>query len=153
MDIKVLWWRATRWPRQQWRNVSKLVLWVPVIWEDVDWDYSSLYRVMLVKVRGMRVAHEGYNHTAEPERSVLIRQMRATEEALARLVADEYLSAEWDRTLDEVYPEGAWGEGMRPSEADSARVRELSAREDALRDADRAAVGTAMREWAHGWWD
>lgn len=151
-DLRTRWRLGRSWPRRTWRRLRKLATWAPVIWGDVDWDYSSLYLVMLTKVRGMRVAHEGYHSTAEPGRSEVIQQMRTTEEALARLLADDYLGEEWDALVDEVYPEGV-GEVMKVTEAGSERIRSLSGRQDALQEADRAVIGKAMKEWAHGWWD
>jgi hypothetical protein len=47
--LKRLWY----WLQRQAHGVGNVVRWVPVIWGDIDWDWTSLAKVMEYKLRRM----------------------------------------------------------------------------------------------------
>src|SRR3990172_2873091 len=39
------------------RKVKNIVRWIPILWNDADWDYGHLYDIMEFKIRNMREHH------------------------------------------------------------------------------------------------
>lgn len=77
--------------RRVYRFVRKLIDYAPVLWRDWDVDYSSLFDLILFKLKRMEA-----QFSAQKECVVDISEMLVCIGALERLKADEYGSAEHD---------------------------------------------------------
>ncbi len=80
-------------PSRTIRKLLNVIRWLPVIWEDTDWDYTYLYKMLYIKIQ----------HIVECETSGKIHEdwennaatMRVAEDCLARLIKDDYASTPW----------------------------------------------------------
>lgn len=150
-------------------NMKMICEWVPVLWDNWDWDYNFLLKIMQYKMQRMA------NHIRE--HNILVRSEEIADELqeccdiITRLQAQEYtpfeegvMEAEYGkhcmdslpcehegcRQLD-IYFDKAREEG-REEEADAVytNIRNLAmAREQ--RDYHR--LFTLMRDKIQGWWD
>lgn len=89
-----------RWiPRCWWKNITAIfddlrygvynvIRWIPVIWFDVDWDWSALARVMEYKLRrSAKLETEHGHHTTSKKDG---KDMLICANLLQRLIEDEY---------------------------------------------------------------
>ena len=68
------------------RFVKRLYIWAPILWQDRDYDYTYLLRIMSFKISLMRKEISTNNrHTSAMETA---KQMRLTELYLNRLADD-----------------------------------------------------------------
>jgi len=159
---KLYWCDRQDWlhPSRIYRKITNVVRWVPILWNDVDWDYNSFYVMMHTKVKFMKEHHIAHhNHTDWEE---VVGQMQTMEDALDRLIKDDYLSAEWDahhaafpRVPHDQWEKTADGCTIMPEMKEEARTafhKHIDA-EDALRQADMQTVGTLFTKHTRGWWD
>ncbi len=160
-DLK-FWYQATDWihPSRTWRKIRNVIRWIPVLWRDADWDYSSLYTIMATKLEHM-AAHQR-SHDNHEESAKLAGQMSDTAKALRRLISADYLPedweiywkryplppcSEWERTED--------GCAIMPSMSDGQRgvFRDICGREAGLMKDDLDFVAKQFAENSQGWWD
>jgi len=67
------------------KNIIRIIQWIPILWEDRDWDYTHLYQILQYKISRMRP--EMTNHeNSELEQ----KHMRICENLLQRLMDDKY---------------------------------------------------------------
>lgn len=115
---KVDWWRH----RSRWKNFYNTIRWkirdawiaikdipefiktvwayLPILWRDVDYDYSSLLRLIAFKCSRMRKHIADHGHLANCDS--VCWQLRYTELLIDRILKDEY--ADYDRAqLDKKY--------------------------------------------------
>jgi hypothetical protein len=130
---------------------------VPVLWSDVDWDYISLYVMMQRKIKYMRLHQLHHaNHTDFEE---VMKQMQTVEDALERLIKDDYLSEDHEKHNEKFPRRKATLEAdgmyhMPPmSDEEAADVRRLGKMEEALKQEDLEEIGKAFRMYVRGWWD
>lgn len=160
-DVKN-WWDHTDWlhPSRTWRKIRNVVRWVPVLWEDADWDHTYLYRIIEFKLRNMAAHQVEHGHHEECESTA--QQMLDAADALRRVREDDYLETEWARYAEgedrldvskwERTPEGHL---KMPPLSDEKRVwlRSLSDRHESLVVRDLRLFADAMVEKSRGWWD
>lgn len=79
------------------RNIKygyrNLYVYVPVIWRDRDWDYSSMLSLWELKFKRMAHQHLVYGHHIGNERTA--RKLRVAAALCSRIREDDY--CEWDR--------------------------------------------------------
>lgn len=76
-----------------WRNftrgIDNLIRWGPVIWDDVDWDWDHLTKIMEYKLGRMAIMIGDNGHHIGCERTA--KQMRTCQALLKRIRADDYM--------------------------------------------------------------
>lgn len=142
------------------RKLRNLARWAPILWDDVDWDHSSLFAMLEAKLRFMRECQEGDRiHTDWGEVSS---QLRTAEECMGRLRRDEYARAAWDLHSFKYPAKGKleWidlPDGMKamPPTPDDERESLLAAfaAEDAARQADLDMFAEMVSKHSLGWWN
>lgn len=144
-------------PSRVWRKLRNVARWIPVLWRDVDWDYSSLLEVVRFKIMNMRKHHREHRNHADWEE--VAGQMTAAEGCLGRLLADDYARELWD-AHDMEFPRGefartAEGMWMLPPMPDEARVSfgRVVAEEERLRQLDLDEFAHVFVKHVRGWWD
>jgi len=143
-------------------RVRHVASWLPVLWNDYDFDHAYLYRMMQVKVRRMRVRHETARLIGDW--AIVAGQLREVEDALGRLIEDDRHSKMWDehdakfgdldsRRKEVKNPDGtvSWVFEDKPGEHES-RNRIYDA-EEASRVADLNLVAKNFVENSRTWWD
>lgn len=141
------------------RKIKNIVRWIPILWNDVDWDYSSLYLLVRSKIRFMRQHQlECGNHTDCEE---VAGQMKIAEDALSRLIEDDYAKAEWDAHISK-FPRSKpeWidlPDGMKQmapvSQEHHDSVRSITDKEERDYRADLDLFSKTFSEHVRKWWD
>lgn len=154
------------------KGLKNLWVWLPIIWNDRDWDQHYIYKVFSFKLKKQANAIEKWGCHLYKERDV--RQMRNAAHALDRLAEDDYLLTNvYQQKLDREF--GRLGFVTRPggeeeydgsywlrrervqSEADERRERFLILKsgkhEQYLRRQDLEYFGRIFSRHSPGWWD
>jgi len=138
-------------------RICHIYSWLPIIWNDSDWDHAFLYIVLRHKIKRMRARHE--KHRVISDWKKVAGQLKTVELALDRLIDDGYMLDQF-MAIQKKYgrPEEFKEESglirLAPmSKAQSKEVRAAGKREMALRDKDMDAVFDTMREHIQEWWD
>lgn len=143
-------------PARTWRKLRNVARWVPVLWADVDWDYTSLYEVIRFKLRNMR-EHEA-EHRMHADWEETAAQMLVAERCMARLLADDYLAEEWaahgaafpDRPMVE-RPSGMY-ERLPMSDEERAAFTGLYKEQERLQQLDIEEFAHVFVTHSRGWW-
>ena len=181
-DHKPSLWRRIRWKLQNLRsflenipnNIIMICQWIPILWNNWDWDYNFLMDVMQYKIQRMS------NHIKEHDRLMnsqkYAAQMQLCADTIQRLREDNYIEHEveehnskWGQLICEsipleeehpsfgilykmdLYHEKARELGLEDQEQEEMQaLREL---EDARRQADWDLLFSQMRENIQSWWD
>lgn len=146
-------------PTRIYRKITNVLRWTPILWGDVDWDYSSLYIMIHKKLKFMREHHaKHHNHTDWKE---LVQQMQTAEDAIRRLAEDNYLEKEWEDHYNK-FPHGEWldvpGEpGMKQmppmSKEKEDEFTKLVDAEEKLKQQDYDTFASLFTKNSRGWWD
>jgi hypothetical protein len=70
------------------RFFKRLLVWIPILWNDHDWDYTYLFIMMEKKLSLMREYHE--TKGLSMDRQKIAKQIKTCEVLLKRIIADEY---------------------------------------------------------------
>lgn len=144
-------------PLRVYRKLANIVRWIPVLWHDTDWDYTSLYTIMYRKIKYMREHHT--DHHNHEDWKVVVGQLQEVEEALARLIESNYMAEEHEAYSNN-WPREPWidlPDGMKqlpplkPGQAEE--LRRLFEGEEALIQKDLETVARVFKEHVRGWWD
>lgn len=150
--------------RQDWlhpsrilRKISNIIRWIPVLYDDVDWDYSGIYRLLQFKIKKMRKHQLSHGNHVDCEE--VAEQMKTVEDALSRLASDDYIADAWEAHRNQ-FPRKKLIDlpnGMKQmpsmSEDERASFNELVKNEEIAWQADMAIVGASLRDHIRGWWD
>lgn len=122
--------------KKVWRGLCNVCRWAPVIWDDVDWDWDCLAKVMEFKLRRMSVCLENGHHTNGWRDA---KQCLVCAELLKRLQEDNY------------FENAGFREGFNDLPTDiqwSACVKA-----DAMQRQDQEYLGKMIGKHLTGWWD
>lgn len=87
--------------RKTFRFVKRLTKWVPLLWNNEDWDYAYLLEVMEMKLSELeRNQREDSNHVGNERRA---KEIRATIERIKRFNDDERALTEEERAIIDEY--------------------------------------------------
>jgi len=150
-------------------KIKRLVDWLPVIWNDYDYDYSSLYRIMRKKLSRMETSiRGGYALTSEDTAD----DIHFAVMLLDRLIANDYLEnaliphkRKWGDIGDLITKElpGGMLEWLGPkwekADTEEKRLqaeeefRRAGRRADWRREQDKNELFDTMKKHITGWWD
>jgi len=148
-------------PSRIFRKITNVARWLPLLWNDYDWDYYPLYKMLHQKIKFMKEHHrDHHNHTDWEE---VVAQLQTVEDCLDRLLRDNYLEKEWDAHRAR-FPRDKWfdswvqlpdGSRQMPSMSDDERdaFKILHDEEERLRQADLDTLGQTISRHVRGWWD
>ncbi len=69
--------------RSGYRRIKRFIAWFPIIWQDEDWDYVYLFKIMQLKISRIRHEVEKNHHHLNWQKDV--RDMKVAEELLSRM--------------------------------------------------------------------
>ena len=171
-------WRESWLRFREWTRVPRhffgwcRLMWdyAPILWNDVDWDYSSILRLLQYKLSRTRkyiVEHDRHLHSQKYGK-----QMAHAEFLIDRILIDEYLPKEV-AAHDEKYGEWDWdftpcndgtdcsfmtsknAKCATPQEqkrADNAR-HTLYKKQEAAKQKDYDRLFSHIRKYIQHWWD
>lgn len=133
-------------------RIRTVLQWLPLIWEDRQWDWTYLLRVMQFKMRLMRRYHERWRRHSDVEYT--IHRLRTCELLIERLLNDDYCTQDYAIYFQK-YP-SRWrggGEPRVPNQEERRMFREIMDREVRMRQQDEEALFRLMRKHYRRWWD
>lgn len=152
------------------RKLKNLWYWLPVIWNDQQWDHYYLYKVLAHKLRAMQRFFESDRAVAMNGKD-MAEQIQVCADAAQRLWKDKYLSqalethkVKWgypdfvfNPISDELYEwHSMWYENASNYEENDLADREFGQackRAELKRDKDRYVLFNTMRNKTEEWWD
>lgn len=153
------WWYAlSREPGRFVDKIKNIIRWIPVLWDDHDWDHAYLIRMMHAKIRNMRQYHEEAQFTGDWEETV--KQLKIAEDCLYRLSEDDYNREAWD-AYHKKWPEREWekdkeGDFFTMAPLSDEQHKELTAlfdEEERLRKQDLKTFADMFATHVRDWWD
>lgn len=139
-------------------RIRHVLAWLPVIWNDYDWDHVYLWTILQFKLKMMKRHFEHHGVSLDSEQNVL--EINACIEALDRMIKDEYLIDEQMEIVDRnplEFREDPNRPGLmilkRMPEADSKRLAELANKAESMIVSDSRFVTDMMHNHWRSWWD
>lgn len=92
------------WIKRIFTHIKEMAMWNKVIWNDVDWDYISIYDILIFKFTKMIKYYESDKPLqCEESKDEIINDLKKALELTKRLRYDEY-SKECCEEFDKKYP-------------------------------------------------
>lgn len=158
------WWGDQDWlhPRRTYCKTVRLLSWVPVLWDDVDFDYSGIYHILYFKLKSMHEEQSTNSHHVDSGRTCA--EMAVARDCAHRLWKDSYLSAEWeahytrwpsmfDRRSEWIHLPNGSVQMPNMKEQESENFTRLADEEERLRRADMDQLSKSLATQIRGWWD
>lgn len=86
-------------------NIKNIFKWFPVIWNDRQWDYSYLYKILHKKISLMQEFYETESILVEEENKKIIKELKFVKNTIERLINDEYFSETENKNLSKIHNE------------------------------------------------
>ena len=84
-------------------GVKNLIVYFPVIWNNREWDYLFLYKLMEKKLQRMEYNIRTYGHHVGNEKDA--NRIKECHEIITRLLADDYFGDNFEKDFTEKYGE------------------------------------------------
>lgn len=92
------------WIKRIFTHIREIMMWNKVIWNDVDWDYISIYDILIFKFTKMIKYYESDKPLqCEESKNEIINDLKKALELTKRLRADKYLE-ECCEAFNKKYP-------------------------------------------------
>ena len=144
-------------------RILHICKWLPILWNDHDWDCGYLYIVIRHKLKLMRESHE--KNRIIGDWAKVAHEIKIAELCLDRLIKNEYIDKDWEeheKKYGSFLERRKWvsspdGTYMRMeteySPECSADVRRIAKREEALKRQDLETFAKMFVKYSRGWWD
>jgi hypothetical protein len=132
-------------------NIKNILAWIPILWNNYDWDYWCLLKIMHFKMLRMADSFEKYGMSEGSESTA--KEMRQVAEAIKRVMDDEYS----DEAFDEYHKR--WGMpsleklNIPISDEERADLKRIGDEYTAKLLADLGYIFNTMRDKILDWWD
>lgn len=73
------------------KKIIKIIHWIPILWQDVDYDADSIYRLLYYKLKFMEEYFSSDN-TWSIDAKKIAKQIKIAKNLVKRLMEDDYLS-------------------------------------------------------------
>lgn len=149
-------------------GVTNLINWLPIIWQDRDWDEYYLYAIMCKKFEQMEHFHRDHGITVSAPKNA--HELMVCKNLCRRLMEDEYTSPYEKRNMphfdwfSEKFEQSIQSESdengfitivdhYEPDEPDSRWILPAHGHEENLAKQDIELLTKLMRKYMRGWWD
>lgn len=133
-------------------NIVNIVRWIPVLWNNRDWDYCYLLNIMEHKLDSMSSHFKKHNVFVGSEKAV--KQMRICAELCKRISADDYdFGPFWfnDKRIDEL--EKVYEHFLESGEFVGTVKNTWVSYRSKQRQQDMELLGKLMTKHVLGWWN
>jgi len=150
-------------------KIKNLISWFPVIWNDFDWDYQSIYRILEHKLSRMEnVIRGGYAVDAEATAdkikfcSLLCKRLAECDYLERALIPHKRKWGSIGDLITKELPGGTleWlGPKWEKADTEEKRLqaeeefRRAAIRADWRQEQDKNELFDAMKKYITGWWD
>jgi len=153
------------------RNLKRVIVWIPVIWNDSNWDYWAIFNILGFKLGRMEKDFMS-DKSVSVYAPIAAKQMRYAQFLIGRIMEDDYCKEEREKH------EERWGKliwGSRPSKShpdhfvlDLHRVKaretgsdeiekkqslEIMTLEEQRKEKDLDRLFRHIRKYINRWWD
>ena len=145
------------------QGIINLIKWFPIIWQDRDWDYHYIYKILHFKLKNMEEFMLG-NKCWSANHKQIAHEIKIAKLLLERLMKDNYLenAMYWydkkfeDRSWDEMFQDE--GNGLKRYIGDPNIERDKSfgkccKHSDYMEKQDLNYLFKHMRKYIKNWWD
>ena len=136
------WWNL---PYDTWAFLKRVYEYAPILWEDRDWDYAYLLRLMQYKLRRMRPVIENGIAAHAHQKSIEIHQAEVMIENIFEDPDDE-----WSLHCDQWHQNKGFNEPCPESEEACQKALMASAKRT---EYNWEILWIHIKERAQGWWD
>lgn len=149
------------------KNIKRLIKWMPVIWQDREWDQDYLYAILEFKIKNMQEFYEsGQSSTCQEKVDETITEMKEARRLINRIRNDVYLdeaTLEFDKKYPNYHKEAFNFEKIEGS--DCSRLVSYASKESELehrkccdiaeknKEEERKQLFELLRDKIEGWWD
>jgi hypothetical protein len=135
-------------------RIHHICRWLPILWNDHDWDYFYLYKVMQFKIRCMRKHHEKYRIIANWKN--VAKRMFIAENLLERMIRDDYCIDEMEAYHEKhpfIWEDSPRGRILKGDPTGWPELKRIHEREEYLYKQDLEYFLKIIRKYVRGWWD
>lgn len=143
------------WPVKQFaRKVIKIVQYIPILWNDYDWDYSYIYVLLKYKLERTYKAID-YGYELPKSKNKRLKSLKRCIVLLENLIKDDYCKQElnvyhknnktnWIKEKD--------GSLVSPPNKNWKELTRLVKKQDLLRKSDTKELFDLMAQNTRSWW-
>ena len=146
------------------RSIKSVVVWLPTIWRDRDWDYVYLFLILRKKLSLMEKFFASDKALTANHKEVA-NNIKECREILDRLIEDNYLAEKYDKHYEK------WGQPEFNIEGENLEItyknvkteedeitmrkefRELAIKEMEEKENDKNLLFEKMAQSITSWWD
>lgn len=133
--------------RYTYESILNILRWIPILWNDRDWDYVFIYRILQFKLQNMRKLHEQNQRHTGWKRTV--RELRTAEILLQRLSEDNYAA----ELISKLHPPNFDTNPITFHPDNIPVIAQIVNREEYMRKQDEEALYRLFRRKLRSWWD
>lgn len=149
-------------------NVKRICEWIPILWNDRDWDHAHIFTILKYKLSRTRKCIVGNKIISGHLR--VGRQIAYAELLIERIMEDDYCKEEWAqheakwgpfckrKKWTNGQPTGVWR--IRQNATDLAKYKQQHAeemnlylKENATKDKDKKRLFRHLELYIERWWD
>ncbi len=152
------------------KNVKRVCIWLPIIWNDRDWDYFCFLRILQFKIQTMQKYFQRSDISYENKKSAA--ELQYVDFLLTRLLNNELYCEKEFQELEDKYGKLVWEftpiEGTEFSRTEFYRekctteamkederilTRDLHRKEDRMKELDNKRLWNFLEKNTEKWWD
>jgi len=132
-------------------NCQRVFKWLPIIWEDREWDYVYILRIWRHRLRFQREHLQKYGIHLNVEEDC--RTLRIAEAILERLEKNEYTEKDWNSHMS-LYPSRLFtAEHRETMKGEREDVQRMVNKERYMQKQDFEYLAKHLNKHLHSWWD
>lgn len=130
--------------------IVRLWKWLPILWQDRDFNYIFFYKIMYHKLYQMRHSMQTYSYHLDKQNSV--KQITIALCLLDRIIKDDYCAKDWnDYWLK--YPSTLFSEIVRDkSWKEDVTIKNLIKKEHEIKQYDLEYFFKHLKKYGTKWW-
>jgi hypothetical protein len=140
--------------RSFFKSLKRTIEYIPVVWNNYDWDHVYLLKIMQYKIQRMRKHHEKVRLFVGVERT--IDQLKLCEVLLDRLIKDDYTDELYKQHCDKWYPNQDIFERLKnhlDEPVERREFKQIMDHEEYMRKQDMEYLCKVMTKHYRSWWD
>ncbi len=139
--------------KQWFKNIHRICVWIPILWNDRDWDYAYILDILKFKISRNRSYLEKYGIGLDKDKH--IKQMKTVECLIERLTSP-YCMAEYDEHFKK------WGYANdlmllvinnKRTKQESDEFKRIVDKEEYMWQQDFKYLNSILNKHLRKWWD
>ena len=127
------------------QRLHNILIWLPILWRDRDWDFGFLLRILQFKISRMRQYQQKYGLSTYQRQELIAHKMRTCELLIERLLSEDYIK-DWAQPDWRTWP-------RELTEQEERDMRAALDHGNKMRRQDEDLLFTILRKHYRNWWD